>query len=228
MQNFKINFPSDFPSFLKNSFTTCLLFVFSSNAKKDKNCNTSLFCSQTVRRLSCYKGFGTSDLQTVTFHVQSGKPRISILPTRNVNCMFLSRPPFPSWKHQKYLSIFLAKIYRFLTFLISELRYSEAFSCCQDRKHIPCEQRFLVSPCFLWRDKRDIKKVYKQCKFCEEQKELTNEFKAKVIFISIFKMFSKFFNKNIEFFYRVTKKRHSRHPPPPTPTLKRTIDVSCG
>ena len=81
----------------------------------------------------------------------------------------------------------------------------------------PASRDFSCPHVFRGGTREISKKVYKQCKFCEEQKELTNEFKAKVIFISLFKMFPKFFNKNIEFFHRVTKKRHSRHPPPPHP-----------
>ena len=61
---------------------------------------------------------------------------------------------------------------------------------------------------------------YKQYKFCEKQKELTDEFKVKVILYSFQRCFQKVQNylkikQKYRIFPCVTEKCHSCQPPPP-------------
>ena len=55
----------------------------------------------------------------------------------------------------------------------------------------------------------DPRLLFKQYKFCEKQKELTDEFKAKVLLHSLYKMFSKspkYFNENVQFPHDVSQR----------------------
>ena len=75
----------------------------------------------------------------------------------------------------------------------------------------------------------DPRLLHKLYKFCEKQKELTNEFKAKVILYFSFHDVSKkakIFKQKYRFFpRRVTEKRHRSPPPlPPPPTLPRAAN----
>ena len=75
----------------------------------------------------------------------------------------------------------------------------------------------------------DPRQLYKQYKFCEKQKELTDKFKARVFYIpfqDVSKKSSKIFNKAIEFSQDVSQRNVTAAIPTPTP--KRKIDVSCG
>ena len=81
-----------------------------------------------------------------------------------------------------------------------------------NKNKVACAQNIIPDPCRL---------LYKQYKFCEKQKELTAEFKAKGIFNIPFKMFpkrSKIFDKlmNIEF-YRDMSQRNVTAAIPPSP-----------
>ena len=71
----------------------------------------------------------------------------------------------------------------------------------------------------------DPRLQYKQYKFCEKQKELTDDFKAKVTLYTFPRCF-----QNVQIFYQFShvSQRNVTAANPPLPTLKRTIDVSCG
>ena len=64
----------------------------------------------------------------------------------------------------------------------------------------------------------DPRLLYRQYKFCEKQKELTNEFEAEVIYIpfqDVSKKSKTFKQKYRIFPLRVTEKRHYRQQPHP-------------
>ena len=76
--------------------------------------------------------------------------------------------------------------YHLLTFSISELRYTAVFSCYHIKivsKHkVVCAQNLMSDPRLL----------YKQYKFCEKYKELTDKFKANLkLFYILFRDVSK-------------------------------------
>ena len=91
--------------------------------------------------------------------------------------------------------------YRFLMFLISELRYTAAIKIVSTKHKVVCAQN-LVSDTIL---------LYKQYKFCEKQKELTDKCQTKVILYPFPRCFQ---DKCRIFPRRVTDKRHSRQPSP--------------
>ena len=103
-------------------------------------------------------------------------------------------------------------------FLISELRYIAAIKIVSTKHNVVCTQN-LVSDTIL---------LYKQYKFCEKQKELTDKCQTKVILYPFPRCFQ---DKYRIFPRRVTDKRHSRQPsplPPPPPPLNVQLTFLVG
>ena len=177
-----------------------------------ENGKSSATCSgPSAARICCQK----YQLELPAEEAREATP-ISILSTRNINFTFLSRTPPPETsKH--IIDVFSKDTALSLLYLSCAIPLPLA-AINIVTKHKVCAQN-LVS---------DARLLYKQYKFCEKQKELTDEFKAKVIYIAFHDVSKKFnfFKQKCQICARVTEKRHSYHSlPPPKKTTTTTPNI---